>query len=689
MAVLQKYIRTANSAPNLPYGAVTAGGGAGDSSSPFSTLAQLKTDIDSSSSADSVVYNVHPACALVNAGSNALWDNIGQGSKYSAVTFQPWQDILTNEPLYASQGWKGGFDVLQQIASGSWTQGSISGAVWSAGTGDVYRALINTTEAVRCWGGHATGDMIGDPTMRGVRCGTLDYVTEEGDFGLASAGGSDQYLYVKTGVVGTDPTTRWTYFCYYRPDLYSMYFRSTANVTITDLQMIGTTMQFAPVSHGQKSENITITRFKHRFGSSKGVYFATVRQTVQANADVNAGATSMTLTAGFGGTTNTYVLQFANSEARSATLTNGSTAVSWSGGLATNAKSRYVGYALTDIYSMAQDVLIDEPDGDTMLHETKPDKNVVLERGTNDFVQLYGDGDNFVVRNPKVKGYSHGGVTITASTEANARDYDQYPRNCRIEVTSYADGKSHIIGGPGYQRAFLVLVPVNGVVGPVLVSEQSVQSQIGGQVTVDGPLFDGTCTDGDDPLNNKYNTGTHLNVQAGPFNYTFTNPRVRINGARHDITAAFAFVWLKSASPDGTIELNGCLWRDSGHARFYPGASTSGDAAYTRRKTPLIGESPTDADEGSSQIIRGGFVVLDGGGVAMLQLKKAGGNDQANGTDANYPLVQYNDGVAMGGRISNMQQGTLASFGFDNDLNYIGTRNTPVQTGSRAVRGYR
>jgi hypothetical protein len=48
---------------------------------------------------------------------------------------------------------------------------------------------------------------------------------------------------------------------------------------------------------------------------------------------ITVGATSATLSAGFSGTTGTYLVQFSSGEVRSMTLTNASTAMSWTNGL--------------------------------------------------------------------------------------------------------------------------------------------------------------------------------------------------------------------------------------------------------------------------------------------------------------------------------------------------------------------
>jgi hypothetical protein len=554
MATVDRFVQTANTHPSVPGGNPGNGGGLGSSVSPFFTMAQINTEVIGGSASDDLVLHCHPAAVFTSSAANLqVWDDLGRASGYRSITFQRWAQKIVDTPGLAD--WYPGTDTLVYPADGSFTEGSITGSTWSAGTGDVFRISIATANLwgasaagnLRCWGGRLYGDrrLALGVTMYGVCCGTLDYVTEAGDYALADNGSGGTFLYIKTGATSVKPTARWGAFSWHQasgPGSNSFFLRNPKRFRTIDWLSCGGTVWHRPNSANKNNDQCSYIRPKVRLTVGNGLQFINTRDQIQFTTAPLSGSVSGTLTAVFAGSTNTYFITFGNSEQRTATLTNGSATVNWSAGggaLTSDARNDYAGYGLTATDTGGTwDCFVNEPDMHSGQHPTKPDKNIQTERNGQDGVQALGNVGSlasaatidalvasgwygtlqtgqwrggFGIRNPKIVGFSHGGFVI-GPDKLTTSNLDTFPNNAQILCDDVSDGKCVITGGPNYQRGFGFLVPVNGTIGPLTITEQSTQSQVGGNITIRNPLFI-NCTNGQDPLNatggGKYNNGTH------------------------------------------------------------------------------------------------------------------------------------------------------------------------------------
>jgi hypothetical protein len=642
MAVVRRYIQPANnSAAHISVfgGPLAAGGGGGTEGSPWANWNNMETLVEETGHAtDDLLVYAHPAACFLTAGTELdIWDNVGRGTGWASVTIQRWDDKVDANILY--EDWYPTMDTHVHVASGSWTGGSISGGVFTPGAGPVFRCVVPgmtgiTPGYIRCWGGYMSGDTRATWVRSGVWCYTLADIAVEGDYAQVQ-NGADQYLYVYSGASGVNPTVRWGSFSYNRGSggfgTSSVYHRNCRGITWRDWQVVGGAMRFYPLAGGHTTD-ITFDRFRHRMGAINGITFNGLAGTLTSN------------------------------------------------------------------------IRIYEPDCDAGTNETRIDQgDFTSEMGSQHAVNAQNaDLDGLLIRNPKFKGYSHAGVFVCGNpgsayggNDAIATsDWMQYPRNVEIEVTDYSDGKSTITGSPNYSRAFAFLVPVNCVVGPLRISKQKVQSQICGEVTIRGVRFDDTCGPFSDPFGSgNYNAGAHMFNQAGPYNSIMTSQKLRFHGMVHDNEGEYAMYWQNTGGVPRTDEIlfHGGLIRDDGHPRFRPQSGTAITAAYTRLKTPLLGD-----DEGSQipfpQQIRDMMFVLDPACDGIAALKNVS-TSQINATTTTHPVVQYNStGAWGGGRISGNKIGTLEDFGYakvGGQLIFNGRRRTPYRNGGSSTgRGY-
>lgn len=639
MALVEKWLQTANNSAyhQSIFGTLAAGGGSGTEGSPWSTWGQANTEIITAGTlTDELIVNVHPAACIADSLASSLWTGLGRtGFKYTSITIRRWQAIVDGDARY--EDWKPTAEGnLFYPASGAWTQGSVSGGVWSAGAGDVYKltsAIVGITFAtalrhsIRCWGGHQFGDNVQDPTIRLVNCAGqtdaqgLSAMVAEGDWCHLTTGGTNLDLYVKTGAVGVDPTTRWTYFCYLKANgnINSVWLQNCKNITFTDFRWHGAPPYLSQSVATRNNENLTFTRPVHRMGNHA---FYTLDSTL-------------------------------------------------------------------DVYQ--NNVFVDEPDFQACTHPTQIDKGpYATTTGSSEGILSYTSKmTRFRIRNPKVIGYGHAGIAIahSASGLGDTTTRNTYPRGVEIIVDDYSNGKSTITCGPGYKRALAIQTPGYTRVGPLKIREQRIQSQFDGFVDFVGLHFDDSnvyYADEYPPQTSGFGGSSHINFQGVVSGYTFR--RIRFIGCRFYSIAQQAICWGNDA-PAGVIETLGCLIYDGGQTRGFPNTDAATYAARTRHIAPILGESGTFADAGPLQIVKGNMFDLNAACVAAGSAKIAASTPAAAANGTNYPLVQATD-TAWGGFWSGNQEGILAEFGFDTAMNYTGPRKTPIQTTPRSGRGY-
>lgn len=641
MAITRKYIQPANTNAKHAaiFGTLAAGGGLGTDVSPWANWNNMEALVESTGQAtnDLEVY-VHPAASFASPGSQfLLWDNVGRGTGWASVKIMRWDDKVADDIRY--EDWYPTIDSHVYVASGSWTRGTISGNTFVAGAGTIYRMLVPSVPyvhpaTVRCWGGTTFGDTRATHTVPCVWCYTLADVDLPGDFATAM-NGADMYVYVNSGSATNNPTVEWGGFSYHKVSgngTVTIYQRDSRGVTWKDFQCIGGMLRFMPPSGGHTND-LTLDHIRHRMCVGNGVTFTS--------------------------------------------------------------------YAGTDI----KNTRILEPDFDSGCHPTREDRGAFSHelQSQNGINSLGGNVDGFLVRNPKIRGYSHGnffigsnpGVAGGASDDLYKTDITQYPRNVEIECTDYSDGKCVLTGGPGYQRAFAFLMPINCVVGPLRVTQQTVQSQIGGDVTLRGVQFDDTCGPWSDPWGSgNFNAGAHLFNQTGSYTSVFPVQKLRLMGCVHDNEGEYAMYWQNTSGHPtrGEILFHGGLVRDDGHVRYRPQSGNSTTAACTRLKTPYLGD-----DEGSqipfAQQIRDTMFVLDPACDGIAALKNVS-SSTINATTSTHPPIQYNSTGAWGGGLisGNSQSTSLATFDYakiGGKLVFTGRRRTPYRNGGSSTgRGY-
>lgn len=124
---------------------------------------------------------------------------------------------------------------------------------------------------------------------------------------------------------------------------------ASTNVTITAPLVVGATSATLSTSWGGTTGTYTIsfvgdsndTQAVTLTNGSTGVTVAAIvgAGNITATGTLSTSATSATLTIAWGGTTGVYAITFSNGNTRTTTLNNGSTTISWSGGLSGSASA--------------------------------------------------------------------------------------------------------------------------------------------------------------------------------------------------------------------------------------------------------------------------------------------------------------------------------------------------------------
>lgn len=650
MAIVDRYLQIANTsaAHSVVFGGnLAAGGGAGTAGSPWATWSAASTEIKSTApdhSADDLVVHMHPACSVSVASANLdVWTDIGRGTRYKSVTLKRWAQKVTDDPRY--EGWRPCFDTTQNTTA--WTRGSVSAGVWTAGVGQVWRSNTFVTASVdpiatpssaagffMAWGGHENGDTrIAQvdpyaPTVEGLAvCQNLDLLTERGDYCWTVDSGSNSYLYVHTGSTALNPTQS---------------FGSIAWQCGTGNYQSGIYIR--------NCRNIT---FEDIMILGNGI-------------DLKEGAL--------------------NGEAND----NIRFMRPWLGLNLKNCLAGYTGDPTAQVpgTNVCTNILIDTPTGNTV--DTKRMKGPMYAgRSSQNMISFVGQIDRLEIVDYVLAGSSHGHIQCHHANVSTSY-VDQYPRN--INVWTKTPGRGRILCSPNYSRAFTMLVPINGSIRGMRVSGQTTQSQFGGTVDME-VWFDGTCVNWRDnagsPSTNN-NNNAHLWYQPGPYSTYFSSAfeRSRVIGGRHHVKDNFAFWGLTTAAitPPESVKFIGCLIYDEGGTRY---REESGEAnnGWLRYKTPFICNT-LSAEAGPIYGIQQNMVVLSAGCDGLAARATVSGKPLANASGATYALTAVT-ATDWSGNISGNVSGTLADFGFDAALNYVGARNTPVQTGPRVGRGYR
>lgn len=639
MATVSRYVRTANTsaAHNNTFGALVGGGGAGTSGSPYSTWAQLMADLEDTAtdhSADDFVAYLHPAAYFAHPGGTDfdVWTDLCRGNSWKSITLRRWDDIVTGDSRYAT--WYPSFDSHKNITSGQWTQGFVSGSApgsWSAGAGPVYKftgtipATADDPAGTQVWGGHEVGDTTGTYTIAGTFCLDFSDMTEPGDFCLVDLGATCE-LYVYADNA-QNPTQKWGSFSYQTND-------------------------------GSFSLGLMLR-------NCRNLTFQDIQAIGAAIVNINYNATS--------GEANEN-LRWTRPRHRMGSGRNG-----MGGSTGQSAGTGYTNYI--------RDVVIDSPDF-VCGSSPRPIKGAISNSyGSQNGISIIGRVERLTIYDPMLSGYSHAHIQCHPENVGLAESV-QWPKDVNIIVRDAAKGRiacnSNI-----HSCGLNLLVPVRCWVGPVRISGQTSQSQFNGDVTFTG-YFDSTCPAFSDPYgSSNRNLGNHISITAdGPYNVGWTTQnRIRLLGARFDNAGEHLAYWYQTL-PASSLSVIGCLIRDRGQVRYLPQQNSAISAAYTRRRAPFLG-TRTNATNPNGQEIRRNWFQLDAGAEGIASKKTTAGTAAQNADQTNWPIVTVGGAETWSGLVSDNVQGTLAEFGFDSDMNYIGARQTPVQTGPRSGRGYR
>jgi len=644
MTTQNYYYRSANSAATLPYGTVTAGGGAGSEASPYADFSGVEALVESAAaSATDLVLHFHPAfCVGGTANTFDQWNNVGRiGGGWTNVTLKRWDAILDTEPLYAN--WYPTLDTHQYLVNGDWTQGSISAGVWSAGSGDVYRTSAtlnisaNSPTRLRCWGGHQFGDNLATYIIAGCYCAGLSDVTEEGDYCMTGGAGAF-YLYFKTGTVGSSPSAKYGYFGYAtwsNAGNTSILAYNPQNLTFQDMQTIGGPIRVSTLADGDMIDNITFTRPRARMmNGGNGIECRTVdgyrnsrcRNIVVRDPNMNAGAS----------------LNLVKGASSSLPASNG--------------------------------------------------------------LEFSGSTDGLWVYNPIIEGWSHAQIQCQGDDDTGSPLHDTYPRNCHIIIDDISDGKGIITGMNGYSRGLNWVIPGGSTIGPLRISGQRTLSQVGGVLELRGTYWDDTCIAFSDPLgSDNYNVGNHVSIVARLVDGHDLDPsvqHVRFCGTKHDLVGGVALYWDVLSAVD-SVEFNSCLVRDDGHTRLRV-SGDSGNYFYTRRRCPITAAAQSAAGQSEYQKLINSYFIFSNTEdtvEGMVATHISGPTTAANATAVSWPVNQY-DEAASGedpainyttARIFGNQEvvGATSGLDFDSSLEYTGTRRTAIQTPSIRGRGYK
>lgn len=287
-----------------------------------------------------------------------------------------------------------------------------------------------------------------------------------------------------------------------------------------------------------------------------------------------------------------------------------------------------------------------------------------------------------------------------------------YPRNCKVMATTYEDDKSTVVcahdipsGKIIYSRG-LAAAGQRMYIGPIRVKKQVVQSQFQGDVLVNGPVYDGSNGPwggdlvGVDNCNtdNHVAWGQNLMVFRGsdvPSGGAMVPPQVRLRGLglRHDLRGGFAGAWLYGVTPDDSIQVRGCLIKDSGHVR-YRQQTDEVTNFVTRRRTPFLSYHNSTTNAGPFALLQDNVFIRAPGTEGFIARKAPSQSDTVNASSTTYPVTQVAGTGGDPGWSSRMQRNAevadLSAAGLNESMELVVSQPARLrQFGPRNGRGYR
>ena len=240
------YFQTANTHPALPFGNVSAGGGAGTDASPYSSLSQIATSLDAGHTC-----RLHPACYWASP-THADWSSVDPAG---GAVLERW-DVA---------GYEGWFPTIEStFFPSSWTPVGGGTGRWTATVAGV---VASNHDAVICYGGRVAQDCRGLEFRPAItRCRQVVPITAAsipGDY-RTSTNGSDTLVTVYTGSDSVNPTDYFSGWAVCMPQ--STYSRvlaapTTKRITVSDLQLAGGGIRAQPGA-GQTTEDVRFNRLR-------------------------------------------------------------------------------------------------------------------------------------------------------------------------------------------------------------------------------------------------------------------------------------------------------------------------------------------------------------------------------------------------------------------------------------------
>lgn len=717
MAAYTYWVRTANaSAAAIAANggsAVTAGGGTGTENDPFGTWAQFRAKLLEvvNHSADTVTFNFHPAC-IFGAGSSSNWDvwnDVGTGTgagSWSSTVFQRDESVVASNSNWST--WFPATDTLRFSSSTSeWTQGYISGGSWVAGSGDVYKktavvAAGSTTSSaafpIRCWYGHEYGENTCASYTAGVWCYTLDDLAAAGDYCAIYNGSTGYDIYVKTGLAGLNPITKWGSWAahtYGGNGTSSVFMQNCRNITWKRFRTIGGPFYSNPQAAASLNTNINFYEISSRMHNSKGLV-------LQNEGGVASFITNHTITRPDIDSCSSTTTEDRGNAAHEISTQDGIAILGNVDGVriispkVSNFSHAQIGASATDarvITSLTQSGGVATAVTSGAHGKTTGDVVYVdgaSETGYNGAVTLLsGSGTSFTyavdASLPSPAAAEDANSTMQMSL--NTAGINRYPRNIEIYVESSDDLDAGYgvlsCSGKGYQRGFNLLVPVNCTMSGLTVSGQTVQSQWGGVVLLRSIKWDSTCIQWGDGFGNGgfgYHMGAMLAGQGGPFSARFNLAASNCRSYGHTFdneNAEYAAYTNQFRSTDYTFI--GGIVRDNGQARGIP-QSNLASSTYTRRVAPFLCTRSTSA-AAAYMTIKYNLCALTGcEGLASAKLAVS---PSQNATQSTHPIVAVDAVAAWSGQIDGNTEVSVPNAEFDGDLTFVGARKTPDQSGPR------
>lgn len=277
-----------------------------------------------------------------------------------------------------------------------------------------------------------------------------------------------------------------------------------------------------------------------------------------------------------------------------------------------------------------------------------------------------------------------------------------WPRNVQVHVTDYSNGKSTLTGAPdtsvpancGYFRC-VSGGGVNMEFGPLRIRNQTTQSQLSGiGINARGLSWDSSCVGYSDATvegnsAGNYNVGSNLAAGPGPWTYDFPNQTVNFIGTKHQLNGNLLATW-NSQALDGQITFEGGLVVDDGDVRYRPEVAAA-QGTQTRRRAAFHSNHGNTVGLAPYQNLWRLLCVLTGT-EGLAQRKVSGQTPNASATITNYPTVNPDNTGELAWPaqyVRDNRSGTLASFGFDAGLNYVGPKLTQARANAKSIRGYR